>query len=76
MTRKRDRRSSPPSSFGSRNPPSAAGKQTRKPAPNAEQRPPRKYYKLTRSGRETLEASQKRYPLLAKLATDREVGTL
>src|ERR1700749_2452475 len=40
MTRKRDRRSSPPS-FGSRNPPSAAGKQPRKPAPNAEQRPPR-----------------------------------
>ena len=43
---------------------------------DAEQRPPRKYYKLTRSGKETLEASQKRYPLLAKLATDREVGTL
>ena len=32
-----------------------------------EQRPPRKYYRLTRSGRVTLEASQKRYPLLAKL---------
>jgi DNA-binding PadR family transcriptional regulator len=30
-------------------------------------RPPRKYYKLTRSGRVTLEASHKRYPLLAKL---------
>jgi len=30
-------------------------------------RPPRKYYKLTRSGKTTLEASQKRYPLLAKL---------
>jgi DNA-binding PadR family transcriptional regulator len=30
-------------------------------------RPPRKYYKLTRSGKATLEASQKRYPLLAKL---------
>ena len=43
---------------------------------DAEQRPPRKYYKLTRSGKETMEASQKRYPLLAKLATDREVGTL
>jgi 23S rRNA (guanosine2251-2'-O)-methyltransferase len=40
MTRKRDRRSSPPS-FGSRNPPPAAGRQTRKQAPNAEQRPPR-----------------------------------
>ncbi|MGA7234426.1 MAG: helix-turn-helix transcriptional regulator [Bryobacteraceae bacterium] len=48
---------------------------------DAEQRPPRKYYKLTRSGHETLEASQKRYPLLAKLAqakatSGREVGTL
>jgi PadR family transcriptional regulator, regulatory protein PadR len=47
---------------------------------DAEQRPPRKYYKLTRSGRETLEASQKRYPLLAKLApakltSVREVST-
>ena len=36
MTRKRDRRSSPPS-FGSRNKPPAAGGPTRKPAPNAEQ---------------------------------------
>jgi DNA-binding PadR family transcriptional regulator len=34
---------------------------------DTEQRPPRKYYRLTRSGRATLEASQKRYPLLAKL---------
>jgi DNA-binding PadR family transcriptional regulator len=34
------------------------------------QRPPRKYYKLTRSGRSTLETSQKRYPLLAKLAPE------
>jgi PadR family transcriptional regulator PadR len=32
------------------------------------QRPPRKYYKLTRSGGATLEASQRRYPLLAKMA--------
>jgi PadR family transcriptional regulator len=30
-------------------------------------RPPRKYYKLTRSGETTLEASRKRYPLLAGL---------
>ncbi len=30
-------------------------------------RPPRKYYKLTRSGKAALEASQKRYPLLLKL---------
>ena len=34
---------------------------------DAGQRPPRKYYRLTRSGRATLEASQKRYPLLAKI---------
>lgn len=34
---------------------------------DAELRPPRKYYKLTRTGRATLEASQKRYPLLARL---------
>jgi PadR family transcriptional regulator, regulatory protein PadR len=40
---------------------------------DAEQRPPRKYYKLTRSGRATLEKSQERYPLLAKLVTS-EVG--
>ena len=33
----------------------------------AQPRPPRKYYKLTRSGAATLEASQKRYPLLAKM---------
>lgn len=30
-------------------------------------RPARKYYKITRSGKATLESSQKRYPLLAKL---------
>jgi PadR family transcriptional regulator, regulatory protein PadR len=30
-------------------------------------RPPRKYYKLTRAGRLALEASQKRYPLIARL---------
>src|SRR5437870_6756 len=40
---------------------------------DSEQRPPRKYYKLTRSGRTTLEASQKRYPLLARLAAPSEV---
>ena len=39
---------------------------------DAGQRPPRKYYKLTRSGRATLEASQKRYPLLAKLIPESE----
>jgi PadR family transcriptional regulator, regulatory protein PadR len=36
-------------------------------------RPPRKYYKLTRAGGLTLEASRKRYPLLAKLAAVEEV---
>jgi DNA-binding PadR family transcriptional regulator len=40
---------------------------------DAGQRPPRKYYRLTRSGRATLEASQKRYPLLLKIAAP-EVG--
>ena len=34
---------------------------------DAELRPPRKYYRLTRSGEMTLEGSRKRYPLLAKL---------
>jgi DNA-binding PadR family transcriptional regulator len=34
---------------------------------DAEQRPARKYYKLTRAGREVLEESRKRYPLLAKI---------
>jgi DNA-binding PadR family transcriptional regulator len=34
---------------------------------DAEQRPPRKYYTLTTPGRATLEASEKRYPLLANL---------
>jgi PadR family transcriptional regulator PadR len=32
-----------------------------------EQRPARKYYRLTRAGKTKLEASQKRYPLLAGL---------
>jgi PadR family transcriptional regulator, regulatory protein PadR len=34
---------------------------------DAEQRPPRKYYKLTRAGKSTLESSRRRYPLLTKL---------
>jgi PadR family transcriptional regulator PadR len=37
-----------------------------------EQRPPRKYYKLTRSGKSTLEASLRRYPLLEKLIPQTE----
>ena len=40
---------------------------------DAEQRPPRKYYRLTRSGEMTLETSRKRYPLLAKLVPAEEV---
>jgi DNA-binding PadR family transcriptional regulator len=40
---------------------------------DAEQRPPRKFYKLSRAGEKTLEASAKRYPLLAKLAAALEV---
>ena len=40
---------------------------------DAGQRPPRKYYKLTASGKTTLEASHKRYPLLAKLIPSPEV---
>jgi PadR family transcriptional regulator PadR len=40
---------------------------------DAGQRPQRKYYKLTRSGRTTLEASHKRYPLLARLIPSPEV---
>jgi len=40
---------------------------------DAEQRPLRKYYKLTRVGKATLEASQKRYPLLTKLVPSPEV---
>jgi DNA-binding PadR family transcriptional regulator len=39
----------------------------------AEKRPQRKYYKLTRQGKTTLEASQKRYPLLNKLVPSEEV---
>ena len=39
----------------------------------AELRPARKYYKLTRSGEVTLESSRKRYPLLAKLVPTEEV---
>lgn len=34
----------------------------------SEQRPARKYYRVTRAGAQALEQSQKRYPLLSKLA--------
>jgi len=40
---------------------------------DAEQRPLRKYYKLTRMGQSALEAIYKRYPLLEKLIPSPEV---
>jgi len=40
----------------------------------AEQRPARKYYRLTRSGSQVLLQSQKRYPLLEKLSATRPRG--
>jgi len=43
---------------------------------DAEQRPPRKYYKLTPAGRETLRASRKRYPLLERLIPREEARSL
>lgn len=39
---------------------------------DTEQRPPRKYYKLTRSGKATLKAAQERYPLLVRLVPERK----
>src|SRR5260370_3081373 len=39
---------------------------------DAEQRPPRKYYKLTAQGKSTLDASRKRYPLLNCLTSTAE----
>jgi DNA-binding PadR family transcriptional regulator len=40
----------------------------------AEQRPARKYYKLTRTGKETLESLYKRYPLLTRMIPLSEVN--
>ena len=40
----------------------------------SEQRPPRKYYRLTPDGRKALAASQKRYPLLVRLLPARQGG--
>jgi PadR family transcriptional regulator, regulatory protein PadR len=42
---------------------------------DAEQRPPRKYYNLTREGRATLQASLQRYPLLKRLITTEEANS-
>jgi PadR family transcriptional regulator, regulatory protein PadR len=43
-------------------------------AADAGQRPPRKYYRITRAGEATLRASQKRYPLLVRLFPASAVG--
>ena len=40
---------------------------------DVQQRPLRKYYKLTRAGKATLQVLHKRYPLLAKLIPEPEV---
>ncbi|HUV69778.1 MAG TPA: helix-turn-helix transcriptional regulator [Terracidiphilus sp.] len=43
---------------------------------DAEQRPLRKYYKLTAAGRATLENSRKRYPLLERLISSEEARSV
>jgi DNA-binding PadR family transcriptional regulator len=43
---------------------------------DAEQRPARKYYKLTAAGSSTLEASRKRYPLLERMIPSEEAKSL
>jgi DNA-binding PadR family transcriptional regulator len=43
---------------------------------DAEQRPARKYYKLTATGRTTLEASRKRYPLLEHMIPSEETKSI
>ena len=43
---------------------------------DAEQRPARKYYKLTNAGKSTLEASRKRYPLLERLLPSEEARSV
>jgi DNA-binding PadR family transcriptional regulator len=43
---------------------------------DAEQRPPRKYYKLTAAGKSTLEASRRRYPLLERLIPAEEAKSV
>lgn len=43
---------------------------------DAEQRPLRKYYKLTAAGKRTLEASRRRYPLLERLIPTEEAKTV
>jgi DNA-binding PadR family transcriptional regulator len=40
---------------------------------DAEMRPPRKYYRITRTGRSALETMYKRYPLLERLLPAQEM---
>ncbi|HEX3660638.1 MAG TPA: helix-turn-helix transcriptional regulator [Acidobacteriaceae bacterium] len=40
---------------------------------DAQQRPPRKYYRVSRTGKATLEAAWKRYPLLERMLPTPEV---
>ncbi|HEY1768211.1 MAG TPA: PadR family transcriptional regulator [Terracidiphilus sp.] len=43
---------------------------------DVEQRPPRKYYRLTAAGKSTLDASRKRYPLLERLIPSEEAKSV
>lgn len=43
---------------------------------DAEQRPPRKYYKITAAGKATLESSRRRYPLLQRLIPEGEAKSV
>ena len=43
---------------------------------DAEQRPARKYYELTKAGKATLQASRKRYPLLERLIPSEEAKSV
>lgn len=43
---------------------------------DAEQRPPRKYYRLTAAGKAALEASRRRYPLLERLIPSEEAKSI
>jgi PadR family transcriptional regulator PadR len=43
---------------------------------DAEQRPARKYYRLTAAGKATLESSRKRYPLLERLIPSGEAKSI
>ena len=42
---------------------------------DAEQRPPRKYYRITAAGRAALESARRRYPLLDRLIPSEEAAS-